>query len=642
MTNAAKKSQTLKYAIAGAGIEGQAAYKYFSKIGNTKLFDDSNNKYESLDKIPANCIVVRSPGIHPNRLLENANIKKSNITSSTNEFFSRVKNTIIGVTGTKGKGTVCSMIETILKDALPNDRNVFLVGNIGVSALEIIDKIRDGDIIIYELSSFQLLDLRYSPHIAVVLPIEPDHLDIHSDYSEYINAKSNIVRFQNENDFAVFNSANAESIKISKLTVGKKTAYNENTDFDIKLSIPGVHNIENAKAATLASTLALDEKTFLNGSFKTEQKSSFKNALLSFSGLDHRLKKIGTVNNVIYYDDSIATTPGSVEAAIKSFDAPKILLMGGRDKGGDYSTLIPVINEANVKAVILYGENAEKIYNAFQGKVNTKLEVSNSKSINEIVKLASTVANPGDIVILSPAASSFDMFENYKQRGDAFTNSVANLKPIKIGIFDSGRGGKFVGDELKKFRPNDSFKIINDSKNVPYGSKTPDEINRLTFKKVKELLDQDIIILACNTATAYAIDNLRAAYPKKRFIGFEPMFKPASELTQTNSICSLATPATLKSPRYKALKQKWCTDAKVYEPDCSTWASEIENSNFNMVHLENLKSECAKRNTDIVILACTHYIGIKKEIAEALGENVKVIEPSLAVNKRINSLILEG
>ncbi|MDR3152264.1 MAG: hypothetical protein LBT85_02220, partial [Bifidobacteriaceae bacterium] len=188
--------KTKKYAIAGTGLEGKAAWRYFSKFGQCRFFDDNNPKYPNINQIPNEFTVIRSPGINPNKFAKNLKIW-----SSTNEFFAKCPAKIIGVTGTKGKGTVSSMIYSILNEAikLENSSNqtkktVHLVGNIGTPALDILDKIKPNDIVIFELSSFQLWDCKYSPNIAVLLPIEPDHLDVHKDFSEYYKAKMNITK----------------------------------------------------------------------------------------------------------------------------------------------------------------------------------------------------------------------------------------------------------------------------------------------------------------------------------------------------------------------------------------------------------------------------------------------------------------
>lgn len=210
---------------------------------------------------------------------------------------------------------------------------------------------------------------------------------------------------------------------------------------------------------------------------------------------------------------------------------------------------------------------------------------------------------------------------------------------MKIGVFDSGRGGVFVTERLQKLNPNDEFIIVNDHKNVPYGDKTREEIVKLTEMAIKPLLrETKIIIIACNTATAYAITYLRAKFPNHKFIGFEPMIKPAVLATETGKIAVLATPATLKSSRYLELKTEWAGNFEVFEPNCETWAKKIENNEFIEKDLIELVELVQRNNIDQVILACTHYLGVEKVLQENLPETVQILQPIMAINKRLNEL----
>lgn len=212
---------------------------------------------------------------------------------------------------------------------------------------------------------------------------------------------------------------------------------------------------------------------------------------------------------------------------------------------------------------------------------------------------------------------------------------------MKLGVFDSGIGGKAVALSLEKSFPAAKIITVNDSKNVPYGSKTNSEIFSLTHAAIQPLLhlECDIIILACNTATAVTIEKLRALYPDQKFIGLEPMIKTASHMTKSGIITICATPATLASQRYKDLKQKFAADLVVIEPDCSDWAYRIENNQINRRFIEQTIQTARDQNTDCIVLACTHYHWIEDIIRSAAGSDITVIEPSEAIARRVVQLL---
>lgn len=209
----------------------------------------------------------------------------------------------------------------------------------------------------------------------------------------------------------------------------------------------------------------------------------------------------------------------------------------------------------------------------------------------------------------------------------------------RVGIFDSGVGGVTFAKRLKKAHPELKIKVVRDDKNMPYGSKTPSSIEKLTDFAIQPLLGADIVVLACNTATAYAIDFLRAKYPEQRFIGFEPAIKTAAELTKTDQIAILATPATLKSSRYLKLKQAYGSYLIIFEPNVSTLAKQIETRSVSWPKLEALIRNLANQNVDCIVLGCTHYHMIEKEIQKFAGKNVHIVTPTEAVIKRIQKVL---
>lgn len=442
----------MKIAIAGYGLEGKQNYKYFNKPGNDLIIVDeredidipSDAKYITGDGVYDDMsqfdMVIRTAGLSPLK------IKKAKLVwSATNEFFAKCKAPIIGVTGTKGKGTTSSFITSILRSS---GKKVHLVGNIGVPALSVLPDIRSEDFVVYEMSSFQLWDIKYSPHIAVVLMIVPDHLDVHTDFEDYIKAKSNIRRWQNLNDICIYHPSNPFSQKIASVTLAtidqttKGDYLNNIHRYGIKddglvyikddffytndrkicpiscVKLPGKHNLENACAAMSA---VLELKLDISD-------NQFAEGLRSFTGLPHRLKYVSEINDVKFYDDSISTTPGSAIAAIKSFTSPKVLILGGSYKGGDFTDLVKEIKKSNIRQIILMGDEANRIEQFLKDAGIAKYVNLERCSMFEIVSKATAAASPGDVVILSPACASFGMFKNYQDRGKKFINAVDLLK----------------------------------------------------------------------------------------------------------------------------------------------------------------------------------------------------------------------
>lgn len=409
----------MKIAIAGYGIEGEQNYEYWNTPENDITILDEKDipdkplpegarailgegAYNDLSKYD---MVVRTAGLSPRKV---SSAKR--VWSGTNEFFEKCPAPIIGVTGTKGKGTTSSLIASILRAA---GKTVHLVGNIGLPAISELSNIQPGDIVVYELSSFQLWDIQKSPHVAVVLMIEPDHLDVHEDMNDYIAAKANIVRHQTADDVTIFNSTNELSRSIADQSIAQKIEYPfEIVQLLTEFKLPGKHNQENASAAVAATSKYVQDAEMI------------AKGLGAFSGLPHRLKFVDEKNGVRYYDDSIATTPGSAIAAINSFiDQSRLLILGGHDKGSDYIELLKMCHEQKVK-VLAIGSNREKIARQCdQMGVDYEVEAGD---MNAIVAHAARIQTSG-VVLLSPAAASFDMFKGYADRGDQFVAAVKAL-----------------------------------------------------------------------------------------------------------------------------------------------------------------------------------------------------------------------
>lgn len=212
---------------------------------------------------------------------------------------------------------------------------------------------------------------------------------------------------------------------------------------------------------------------------------------------------------------------------------------------------------------------------------------------------------------------------------------------MKIGIFDSGIGGEAIASEIRKSFPTQDVLVANDRKNLPYGEKSQEEVILLTKSAIKPLLNAgcEVIIIACNTATALAIESLRIQYPDQKFIGIEPMIKTASQLTKSATVAVCATPGTLSSQRYRNLKKKFAKGVRIIEPDCRDWAYLIENSQLNIAEIRALVDNVCSQGADVIVLGCTHYHWIKSTIEEYAAGRAKIIEPTEAITKRLFELL---
>jgi UDP-N-acetylmuramoylalanine--D-glutamate ligase len=319
-------------------------------------------------------------------------------------------------------------------------KDVYLGGNIGIPALDFLDKLTPDSVAVLELSSFQLADLHKSPHIAVMLMVTSEHLDYHKDIYEYVEAKRNILRYQNTDDFAVLNKdypASNESdihtdgqiLFVSRENEVEQGCFVKNGTVILRQSgkdtgiidtkdivLPGKHNWENVCAAVMAATLAGVSKEKIVAVLKT------------FKGLEHRLELVATVRGVRYYDDSFSTTPETAQAAIEAFADPEVLILGGSSKNSDFTLLGEVIGKAeNIKAIIGIGQEWERMREQFSISKFPFPIYEGCNNMEEIVSKAAEIAEPGDVVLLSPACASFDMFKNYKDRGDQFKKAVKTL-----------------------------------------------------------------------------------------------------------------------------------------------------------------------------------------------------------------------
>lgn len=404
-----------KVAIIGYGIEGQDAEKFLIKKGAEVTILDQKDNPDYLLGLEKYDVIVRSPGVYPYKQeLVKAKKLGVRVTTPTHIFFDEFSGIVIGVTGTKGKGTTSTLIYEILKSS---KFDVHLAGNIGKPMLELLPKLKKDSYVILEMSSFQLIDLPVSPNISVVLNITSDHMDWHKNNQEYIDAKKNIVKNQSISDWAVINNEYDIPKSFAKETKANLIFFNKNKLEDIytqKLILRGKHNLENiAAAVAVAKILNIDTKII-------------SKTVHNFKGLEHRLEFVREVNGIKFYNDSFATGPQPTIAAIKSFTEDITIILGGSDKGLDYKELGDVINNSkNIRNIILIGDTALKIKNSIKiNNLKLKIIMLGKPTMREIVKKAYEVAEKGDVVILSPASASFDMFHDYKDRGNQFKEAV--------------------------------------------------------------------------------------------------------------------------------------------------------------------------------------------------------------------------
>ena len=448
-----------KIAVIGLGVSNLPLLDYlYEKNAKVTVFDkrtideipketmDKITKYSFefslgqyyLEKLKGFELIFRSPSCLPTipELVE-AEKNGAIITSEIELVLKMTPSKVIGVTGSDGKTTTTTLIYEILKHA---GYNCFVGGNIGKPLFTRIKEMSPEDIIILELSSFQLMGMEVSPDISVITNISPNHLNIHKDYEEYIVAKKNIFKYQNEQGILIINYDNEITKTFNKEAKGKVIYFSSKTKLedgfivdnniikeseagirkhilnvkDIKLR--GVHNFENICAA-LAAT-----KTLVDSDVAYE-------AIKDFQGVEHRLELVREIDGVKWYNDSVSSSPTRTIAGLNSYSEEIVLIAGGYDKNLDYTPIAKPIVE-KVKTLILIGQTSGKIYEAVKTeleKQNKNLNIYMCDSLEDSVSKAKKYAKPGQIVLFSPASASFDMFKDFADRGEKFKNLVNKI-----------------------------------------------------------------------------------------------------------------------------------------------------------------------------------------------------------------------
>ena len=449
-----------KVAVIGLGVSNKPLIEYLHKYkANVTVFDkreiddidkdimDKVVMYDMefslgknyLSKLQGFELIFRSPSCLPTTPeIQSEIIRGAIVTTEIEMLIELCPGKVIGVTGSDGKTTTTSLIYEILK---AKGYNCYLGGNIGVPLFTKIGEMTKDDIVVLELSSFQLMNMKISPSISVITNITPNHLDIHSSMEEYIEAKKNIFKYQDENGILVLNYDNDITREFEKEAKGKVIWFSSKSKIpdgyivdenrikfcennlrthvlhttDMKLR--GVHNFENACAAIAATKTLVDEETAVN-------------AILNFKGVEHRLELIKeTDNRIKWYNDSVSSSPTRTIAGLNAFSRSVILIAGGYDKNLDYTPIAkPIVD--NVKILILLGQTSDKIFNAVTKQLEKEgksLDIYQCNSLEQTVILANRLAVTGDTILFSPASASFDMFKNFADRGNKFKELVNRI-----------------------------------------------------------------------------------------------------------------------------------------------------------------------------------------------------------------------
>ncbi len=449
-----------KIAVLGIGVSNTPLIKFLYKMGGEitafdkaepEIIKDRMNElkdcdieyslgYDYLDRLKGFDLIFKTPVIRPDIQPILEELKRGAVLSSEMElFFELCPAGIYAVTGSDGKTTTSTLMHEMLKQ---EGFKCWLGGNIGTPLLDMVGEIGEKDKVVLELSSFQLLTMKKSPQTAVITNITPNHLDIHKSMDEYVGAKKNIFKYQTKNNRLILNYDNKITREFAGETTGKEIFFSrrevlargmyldgekmvysdgkgstEIMDTGI-IILPGKHNIENYLAASAAVMDCVSAE-------------SIKKVASSFRGVEHRIEPVAKINEIRFYNDSIATSPNRTIAGLKSFNQKVILIAGGKDKKNNYENLAKAM-VGRIKCLVLLGETSVKIEKALKDETyasgkGTDIQVINSESLEDAVNNAYLFAKPGDIIILSPASTSFDMFKDFAERGKKFKEIVLEL-----------------------------------------------------------------------------------------------------------------------------------------------------------------------------------------------------------------------
>lgn len=393
-----------KILILGYGTEGKASHDYLKVHVPEAVIQiaDTSRDPQYLQKLDGYDLIIKTPGIAKDLVFPHT------YTTATNIFFANVKGKTIGITGTKGKSTTSSIIHKILKDS---GLKAHLVGNIGnsmLSELEISNE--QDDIFVCELSSYQLDDCLYSPHIGVILNLYPDHMNYHKSVEAYYAAKTNIVRHMTSNDFFVYNPKHEMIVALKALTKAQSIPF---IDIDVpQTSLLGEHMQDNIRAAITVADLFLIPRETAFSSIKT------------FVGLPHRMQNIGIYRDITFYDDGASVTPESTIASLVALPNVDTLLLGGQDRGYDFTSLVEVICNSSVRNIVIFPETGTKIKQLLSEKKPGGYNFFETTSMREAVAFAYKQSKSGSICLLSNASPSYSLWPNFVEKGREYQKMV--------------------------------------------------------------------------------------------------------------------------------------------------------------------------------------------------------------------------
>ncbi len=393
--------QYKKILILGYGKEGKSVERFLQTYvpTSTILIADQKDDENYLLKQKEADLVVRSPGVRVEQVFKRW-------TTAANIFFGNFTGTIVGVTGTKGKSTTASLVAALIK---VKGLDVRLIGNIGNPMLDELPTATKDTVAVIELSSYQLVDLYFSPHIMLIVNWYPEHSDFHGSFGAYKKAKQNSIYFQTESDYFIYDPHEEEVTGWTTLTKGKSLPYTEDFPFEqSKVPLIGEHNVRNIKGALTVARL-----------FGVTNEEA-QTAVYSFAPLPHRLERVGVFKGIVFYDDAISTTPQSTIAALNSVGQVDTILLGGQDRGYDFSTLVEVLQEKQIKNLVLFPETGMRIKAALYKTSDYYPTILETSSMQEAVEFAFQNSATGSICLLSTASPSYSIWKNFEEKGNLF------------------------------------------------------------------------------------------------------------------------------------------------------------------------------------------------------------------------------
>lgn len=395
-----------KILIVGRGIEGASALQFLKKFHKEAKIDvvDKKDGANYLAYQNNYDLVIKSPGVKKELI-------KAPYTTPTNIFFANVLGNSIGVTGTKGKSTTVSLIDAILKKQGIKSR---LVGNIGNAMLsELLLSNSKDDVFVIELSSYQLDDIKYSPHISVITNLYQGHIDYHRGLDKYWRSKLNIIKYATTNDYFVYNSKFQILQKAAATASAKPIKIDEEKQVEnLETSLLGSHNRDNINAAVCVARL-----------FKIKDETIIS-AISDFRPLPHRLENIGKYHGIVFVDDAISTTPESTIAALKTIENVDTIFLGGSDPGYDFSSLVEEIKNKEIRNMVLFPDSGKKILSAIPSKMRSNLNILSTDSMEEAVIFAFKNTKQGGVCLLSTACPSYSLWRNYLDKAADFQKNV--------------------------------------------------------------------------------------------------------------------------------------------------------------------------------------------------------------------------